>query len=75
MKLIVSNLKTTQVILSCGEDGVVFRIDSRIKQSGCCQKLLTKENIPLYSIDCSVRDTHFAVAGRNSKAFVYDISK
>lgn len=75
----------TQVILSCGEDGLVYRIDPRIQEKSQ-QVLLRKRNdntdgknsistsISLYTIDVSTTRPHFAIAGQSSKAFIYDLS-
>jgi len=67
----------TQVILSCGEDGKVFRIDPRIPETSQ-ETILCKRGLeysPLYTIDTSLAEPQFAVAGQNPKAYIYDLRK
>lgn len=61
----------TEAILSCGEDGKVYRIDPRTD----CRNREVVVNLPLslYTIDCSPSYPHFAVAGQCEQTFIYDL--
>jgi len=66
---------SNSVFLSCGEDGCVFNIDTRLERPS--KKMLTvrcqNSKIPLYSIHNNpIKEYEFAVSGRDSKAFMFD---